>query len=192
VVRVLATAGGGGVRAVLLPLREDGAPTGPEEAILDAAVWPGGPGRRWARILAANPPGGRPFTLVLAAGAVTLETPEGRFASEDLAGAVAGRAAALSPHRLLDLKVAHAHEESVEVPPGGFVRALVAFPAAAEIGRASGATIEGGVRLLPRDVATEGLRAVLADGRVDALADARRAEAPGEAAPGREAKGRPR
>ena len=38
--------------------------------------------------------------------------------------------------------------------------------------------VRGGIRLHPREVVTESLRAALVDGRTDRLADADRAEAP--------------
>ena len=166
-VRVLASAEGPGVQALLVPLREDGAPAEGEEAVLDGALFPGGPTHRWSRILVANPPGGPAYTLDLHPGAVSLETAAGRAGNIDLAAAVQARTGSLGPHRLLDLRVSRAAESSVEVPPGDFVRALVAFPREADPGAATGAGIAGGIRLLPREVPTESLRATLADGRVD-------------------------
>ena len=183
-VRVLATLGGKGLQAVLLPLREDGASPAAEEGVLDAALFPGGPPRRWGRLLVANPPGGAAFVLDLRPGGVVLDAAGGPVRNEDLAGAVAARLPDLSPHRLLDLRVAHAADTSVEVPPGGFVRTLVAFPAGPPLSSAAGAALEGGVRLLPREVPVERIRSVLLDGRVDALLDAERAQAKGKTAPG--------
>jgi hypothetical protein len=178
-VRVLATLGEPPPLAVLLPLREDGADTGTEEALLDAALFPSGPRHRWARLVVANPGGREPMRLSLAPGAVVLETAGGRVGNADVAAAFASRATALSAHRLLDLRVAHAHETEVEVPRGGFVRALVAFPGDQGVREAAGAEFAAGaVRLRPREVVTERLRCVLLDGRVDLLEEADLAEAP--------------
>jgi hypothetical protein len=169
------------VRAVLLPLREDGGSTEAEEAVLNGALFPGQPSRRFARLLVSNPRGGDPYTLDLGPGRVLLETGAGAAGNEDLAAAVAARLPALPAHRLLDLQVAHAADSSVEIPPGGFARVLVAFPGGADPREAAGASLARGPRLLPREVAVEGLRAALVDGRIDALQDAVRAEAKGGA-----------
>lgn len=176
--RVLSTVGAGGVRAVLLPLREDGGSTEAEEGALNRVLFPGLSPRRFARVLVSNPRGAAPFTLDLRPGALLLEVASGPVRNEDLAAAVAARLPSLTPHRLLDLQVAHASEPTVEVPPGGFVRALVAFPDGPGVREATGASLAGGPRLLPREVAVEGLRTALLDGRLDALQDAERAEAP--------------
>lgn len=177
--RVLSTVGASGVRVVLLPLREDGGSTEAEETVLNGALFPGAEPRRFARLLVANPRGGAPFTLDLGPGRVVMETAAGPVGNVDLAAAVAARLPSLSPHRILDLQVAHAADRTVEIPPGGFARALVAFPAGADPATASGASVKGGPRLLPRTVAVEGLRTALLDGRIDALQDAERAEAKG-------------
>jgi hypothetical protein len=177
-IRVLATVGGGGPAAVILPLREDGAETDPDEALLDAALFPDGPLHRWARLLVANPRDAAPLSIPLDAGAIVVAGSPGPAANADLAAAVEARAPSLSPHRLLDLRVAHAADGAVEVPPGGFVRLLLAFPRETNLRTATGAEIRGGIRLHPREVVTESLRAALVDGRTDRLADADRAEAP--------------
>jgi hypothetical protein len=174
---VLSTVGAAGVRAVLLPLREDGGSTEAEEQVLNEALFPGAEPRRFARLLVANPRGGAPFTLDLGPGRIVLETGAGPAGNEDLAAAVSARLPSLSPHRILDLQVAHASDRTVEIPPGGFARALLAFRASADPGAAAGASLKGGPRLLPRTVAVEGLRTALLDGRIDALQDAERAEA---------------
>jgi hypothetical protein len=185
-VRVLATLGGEGVQAVLLPLREDGASTASEERLLDAALFPGGPARRWARLLVANPPTGKPLSLDLRPGGVALDTAGGTVPNEDLAAAVTARLHDLTPHRLLGLRVSHAADSSVDVPPGGFVRVLVAFPPGTELPAAAGAVIAGGTRLVPREVPVEKLRTVLLDGRVDSLVDTERAQARARGGPGAE------
>ncbi len=179
-VRVLSTNGFADVvGAVLLPLREDGADTGPDEAILDAALFPQGPPHRWARLLVANPPGAKPLALSLAPGSVslTLEGVPRPAGNVDLAAAVEARAATLSPHRLLDLRIAHAADRSVEAPPGGLVRVLVAFPREADPRNARTADLACGLRLIRREVSTDSLRSALFDGRIDRFADADRAEA---------------
>jgi hypothetical protein len=183
-VRVLSTMGTEGPRALLLPLREDGASAADEESLLDAALFPSGPAHRWARLLVANPPGRPAFALDLGAGKVVLETGGVRTGNADLAAAVRARAAALPAHRLFELRVAHAADRDLEVAPGEFLRALVAFPREADPAAATAADLAGEVRLLPRDVATERLRAVLLSGKVDDLADADRAEAPASRGPG--------
>jgi hypothetical protein len=185
-VRVLATLGGDGVQAALLPLREDGASTGSEGRILDSALFPAGPARTWARLVVANPPTGKTVTLDLGHGGVVLDTPAGPAPCEDLSAVVAARLPELSPHRLLDLRVSHAADATVEVPPGGFVRILVAFPPETGIPAAAGAVINGGPRLVPREVPVERIRDVLLDGRVDALVDAGRAQAKARGGPGAE------
>lgn len=183
-VRVLATLGGTGPQAALLPLREDGGPSGPEEGILDAALFPGGPPHRWARLLVANPPGGEPFTVRVGGGALRLQGGGGR-ASADLAAAFEARRGSLSPHRLLDLRVARVPEPSVTVPPGEFVRILVAFPGEEPPGEAAGLDLPGGPRLLPREVTVESLRTALLDGRVERLAEAAPPEARADRGGGR-------
>ena len=184
--RVLSTLGTDGVRAVLLPLREDGGSTDAEEKVLNDALFAGQSPRRFARILVSNPRGAPPFTLDLRPGGVVLETGSGPVKNEDLAAALAARLPSLSAHRLLDLQVSHAADPTVEIPPGGFARALVAFRDGVDAREAAGASLAGGPRLLPREVAVEGLRAALLDGRIDALQDAVRAEAkrvPGAGSP---------
>ena len=176
-VRVLATLPGPGVQAVLLPLREDGGPTESEEAILDGALFPSGPAHRWARVIAANPPGGDPFTLSLAKGSLSLETAAGAVGNEDLAAAFAGRAGSLPAHRALDLRVARVPEAAIPVAGGTMVRALVAFPRGTDLASATGCGLLAGPRLRSREVTTESLRSVLLTGRVDILAEADRAEA---------------
>jgi hypothetical protein len=175
--RVLGTLGGEGIRAVLLPLREDGGSTDAEEALLSEALFPGEPPRSFARLLVANPRGAARHSLDLRPGKVILETGSGPVGNLDLAAAVAARLPSLSPHRVLDLQVSRAADASVEIEGGGYVRVLVAFPPGADPRRAAGATLASGTRLLPREVAVEGLRTALLDGRVDALQDADRAEA---------------
>ncbi len=159
-VRVLAALGGQGVRAVLLPLREDGAAAEAEEAI---------PPRQWARLLVSNPPGRPPYRVALGPRKILLDAGGVPVPNEDLAAAVAARLPALSPHRVLDLRVSHAADGEVEVPPGSFVRILVAFPGKAGVSGAAGAAFAGGPSLLPREVSVERLRAVLLDGRIDDL-----------------------
>jgi hypothetical protein len=178
-VRVLATLGGEPVRAVLLPLREDGGAAEAVEALLDGDLFPGGPPRRWARLLVANPAGGKPWRLGLGPGEIVLERGgAGALANEDLPAAFAARADSLSPHRALDLRTFHADDAALEIPPGEFRRVLVAFPRAADPAAAEGAVLSGGLRLLPREVSVESLRSALTDGKVEALVDAARAEAP--------------
>jgi hypothetical protein len=183
-VHVLAALGGDGVRAVLLPLREDGAPAEAEGAAFDRDLFPGSAPRRWARLLVANPPGRAPFTLDLRPGSVTLEAAAGPSPNEDLAEAVVARLQGLSPHRLLDLRVSHAADSAVEVPPAGFVRVVVAFPGGAGLEAATGASLAGGPHLLPREVSVERIRAVLLDGRIDDILDAERDLAKGRGASG--------
>jgi hypothetical protein len=185
-VRVLATLPGEpGPGAVLMPLREDGGSAGAEEALLDREVFPGGPRHRWARLVVTNPPGAPALRLSLAAGAVVLRAPDGPAGNVDLAGAIRDRAASLSPHRLLDLRVARATDAEVVVPPGAFVRAVVAFPAGADPTAASEAVLGGVARLLPREAGPDRLRTLLLEGGLDGLRDSERAEAPGEkGAPG--------
>lgn len=184
-IRILATLPGGGLQAALLPLREDGAPSDAEASILDGALFPGEAGRSWARLLVANPrEAAAPFLLRLAGGALRLEG-AAPAASEDLAAAFTARRASLSRHRMLDLLLAHVPEDSVQVAPGSFVRALVAFPGGTDLAAATGLEIPGGPRLRPREVATESLRAVLADGRIGSLPEAVPAEARGAPEPGR-------
>ena len=177
--RVLATMGGPGLRAVLLPLREDGGSTEAEEAILNGALFPGQPPRRFARLLVANPRGAARHAVDLGPGRVVLETGGGPVGNVDLAAAVAARLPALSPHRILDLQVSRAADATVDVEGGGYVRVLVAFPPGSDPLQAAGASLASGTRLLPREVAVEGLRTALLDGRVDALQDVERAEAKG-------------
>ncbi len=177
-VRFLATVPGPGVQALLLPLREDGRPTEAEEAVLDRALFPGGPAHRWARLLASNPrDAGGAFTLPLEGGALVLGTAAGPVRNEDLAAAFGARHASLPPHRDLDLRVARVPEREVEVPPGGTVRALVAFPREADLEGASGLEIRGGLRLVPKEATTEALRGALLDGRIADLPGEVRAEA---------------
>jgi hypothetical protein len=176
-VRVLVSLDGPGPAALLLPLREDGGPAGGEEAILDGALFPGAAGRAWARLLVNHPGGKEPLRLPLGDGAVLLETPGGLVANGALAPVFAARSPSLSPHRLLDLRVARVPDAAVEVPPGGFVRVLLAFPPGTDLRAAGGATVAG-IRLLPRELPADRLRTALVDGRLAGLGDAARAEAP--------------
>jgi len=176
-VRVLATLGGPGLRALLLPLREDGGDARAEEAVLDRDLFPEGPPRRWARLLLANPPGAGPATVSLAGGAIVLETAAGPRGNEDLAAVVAARAAELPGHRRLDLGVHRAADRAVTVAPGEFVRVLLAFPGDADLGKASAASLGDGVRLLPRESPVERIRTALHEGSLADLPEADRAEA---------------
>jgi hypothetical protein len=176
-VTVLATAGAAGVRALLAPLREDGAPAGAEEHVLDAALFPSGDPHRWMRLLVTVPAGGAPFTLPLAAGSVTVTAGDREFAGEDLAAAFRRRTAALSPHRRVDFVLHHVPDSEVSVPPGGSVRVLVAFPGGARGVALLAARIPGAPPLTAREVTVESLRSVLFRGNLDALVDADRTEA---------------
>jgi hypothetical protein len=128
-------------------------------------------------------------TLSLAPGAVVLETAAGPAGNVDLAAAVASRAKDLAAHRLLDLRVHRAADASAEVPPGGFVRVLLAFPADADPRTAAGASLGAGVRLLPREAPIDRVRSAVHDGVLLDLPDGPRAEA---RPPGREPPGTPR
>lgn len=176
-VRVLATLDGPGLRAMILPLREDGGDPAAEEAILDRDLFPGGPRHRWARLVAVNPPGGAAIPVSLAPGSVVLETAAGPAGNVDLAAAFASRGKDLPAHRALDLRVHRASDRSVEVPPGGFVRVLLAFPAPADLREAAAASLGEGVRLLPREAPLDRVRSALLEGTVLDLPDAKRAEA---------------
>jgi len=176
-VRVLATLDGPGLHAMILPLREDGGDPAAEEAILDRDLFPGGGSHRWARLVASNPEGGPAVRLSLAPGAVVLETEAGPAGNVDLAAAFAARAKDLPPHRALDLRVHRAPDREVEVPPGSFVRVLLAFPAAADPREAAAASLGEGVRLLPREAPLDRVRSALLEGSVSTLPDAKRAEA---------------
>jgi hypothetical protein len=188
-VRVLASLAGPGPRALLLPLREDGGDPGPAEAILDGDLFPDGPRHRWARLVVSNPAGAPPASVSLAPGAVVLDAPSGPAGNADLAAAFAARAASLPAHRVLDLRVASAPDRAVEVPPGGFVRVLLAFPEGADPREASGATIGGSLRLLPREVPLDRVRTALHGGDLEDLPDSVRVEVP---PPARETPGAPR
>ena len=168
-----------GVAAVLLPLREDGGPSGPGDALLDEALFPGQPPHRWYRLVVSN--GGTvPFRLDLAAGGVALSGGGREVPGADLAAAFAARRTTLSPHRVLDLVASRAPESSIDVAPGASARVLVAFPGAAAPGPADAVRLRGATgRLAAREVTAESVRTALLRGEPRVLEAADRAEARG-------------
>lgn len=152
-----------GVDLALLPLREDNADDVGASTLLERDLFPDGPSHRWRRILVTHRGTGGNFHLPLGEGALVLEGEGGESASIDLAGAYERGAGGLSPARRLALRSASVHRPSLEVPEGGSVRALVAFPAGApDLDAIPGARLADGARLHPVSVTTESLRSALA------------------------------
>jgi hypothetical protein len=184
-VTVLTGALGPGVEAVLLPLRDDGAPTEQDGALLDAALYPGEAPRQWWRLAVSNR-GAAPFAMDLRPGAlVRVDGSGGRSGSLDLAAALDARRPRLPRHRAFGLAAAGAGARRLEVPPGGHARVLVAFPGARADAAIPVRVEAAGASLVPREATSESLRTALATGRLDELRPASRdaAAAPGAASP---------
>jgi len=193
-VRVLAGEPRPGLDALLHPLREDGAPAESEEAVLDGALFTAVPRHRWWRLVLANRAReGEPARVRLGAGAVTLAGPRGPVASVALAEAFQARRGGLPAQRLLDLLLQNVHRDEVEVPPGGAVRALLAFPAGTDPSAAASAALGGeGAALRVREVTVESVREALATARIEALQPVAVDEASGRAGGARRKGGRGR
>jgi hypothetical protein len=183
-----------GVAAALVPLREDGVPGERDAALLNEALFPGGPPHRWDRLVLENA-GEATATVDVGGGNLFLLGPgDARRGNADLAGALEARRAALPRHRRFDLESAGAGRRRLDIAPGASVRVLVAFPADAPDSPPADGLALGDARLVPAEATAESLRAALATGRLAALrvpsrdaAATRLAPAPRGATPARSA-----